>query len=572
MKKRVISILIAIVLIFSCTSVTALAAGSNSLSDQLKDYFDNYDPISSLRNVASAVGFKDAYHAVSANGEPVTLSISDLVNDINTILRYAKNYEIKYQWYTYDSLQKNAKAVANATGVSMKTAPFNSTGLQYYFCKICIYQKLGIIKLKTAEYSTPLYVVGYTGLPVIYINTPDSRGITSNKNWMDGATIDIVGGPNEDYDLDTQTIRIKGRGNSSWTSSTKGSYTIKFDSKQDIFGIGKDKTWALIGNFGDKSLLRNWFAAALDQKVFDDGTEWNVTQKHVELVINGDYRGDFTLATTIRLGDNRIDVADISKEIKKDRNKDGIIDYFDAGFVVEVNELQDEKYNFSTSIAHVPFSLSDPDLDDDSGANEAIYQHIKSVVQNAENVLYSKNFADKDSGYASVLDVDSFVDYYLLKELSKDQDGCFNRSLYMYFEPKDGKLHIASSWDFDLAFGNTQNEDANNPEGFRCDRGWYARLFEDPDFAEKVAARWAEIRPTLMQVLKTEIPRQADSISASAKMNFAKWPELGMWTFPASTGWWARWTYQSEVDYLMRWTSKRIAWLDGALSSRAGIS
>lgn len=344
----------------------------------------------------------------------------------------------------------------------------------------------------------------------------------------------------------------------------------KFDKKQDLFGIGKDKTWALIGNFADKSLLRNWLAAELDQKVYDNGKEFNVTQLHVDLIINGDYRGAYTLATTIRLCDKRIDVPDISDEITKDKNEDGVIDFYDAGFVIEVDERFGDPYNFVTKHG-VPICLSDPDLDEYADSNEAIYQHVKNVVQTAEDALYSNDFADPDIGYAKYIDVESFIDYYLLKELSKDTDGSFKLSTYIYYQPKDGKLHMGSSWDYDIAFGNCgSSNDCNEPEGFHCNARWYARLLQDPAFAAKVAERWNETRPLLMDVMENSLPSQADAIRTSAQLNFIKWPVLGLYTWPGPKNFFLRWTYQSEVDYLTSWTMERIQWLDGAYNAMLG--
>jgi len=569
MIKRILSITLAVVILICSMSSSVFAASSTGLSgiDKLIDKLNNITFGDLGRTFAETTGFKDNYHVVSANGESVTISMGDLANSITNTLQNSKKFRTSYQWYSCTEKLTDLHKINGATSSTLQTYAFTTTGFQYYVCKVTISQKVGLVYINVRTVCTPVYTVCYSGLPVIYVNTANGEYISSKETWLEGASLSIKGASQEDYCLSEQTIRIKGRGNSSWDTSSKCGYTIKFDSKQDLFGIGADKTWALVGNFSDKSLLRNWFASELDKKAFDDGSEWNVTHKPVELVLNGEYRGQFTLATTVRLGDNRIDVADITKEIKKDRNKDGVKDYYDAGFVVELNNRLDESHNFVSEIAGVGFSLSDPDLDDYADNNDAIFNHIRGVVQNAENVLYSENFSDSETGYASVIDVDSFIDYYLLEELAKNQDGNFKKSTFLYYEPKDGKLHMASGWDFDIAFGNSSHEECVDTEGFQINERWYARLLEDPAFASAVANRWFEVRGKVLDVLNTDLQAQVNAISTSAQLNFMKWPVLGNWSWPSPSGWVLRRTYQSEVDYLTEWTTERISWLDGAFSS-----
>lgn len=571
MKKRIISLLLVVLMLAGCCGSFALADSSISAKfDKLVEALEELGWGGAARTLAEITGFEDVHHVISPNGESVTLKTDPLSDDIAKILKGIGKYKIEYQWYSYDAASKSVKAIDGAVNTVLKTDAMDDTGMSYYFYQVKVYQKLIFsYYLKTAVYSIP-YVVAYTGLPTVYVNTPDSQRIMSDEEWIEGADIQIIGGPDCDYNLDPTGIRIKGRGNASWRNSSKNGYTVKFDKKQDLFGIGKDKTWALVGNFADKALLRNWLAAGLDKNVFDDGSEWNVTQRHVDLVINGEYRGTYTVATTIRIGDNRVDIPDISDEITKDRNKDGVIDFYDAGFVVEVNHTLDEAYNFNTAIAGVPISLSDPDLDEYAENNEAIYQHIKGVVQTAENALYSTNFTDPENGYAKYIDVDSFIDHYLIQELSKNSDGHFNRSVYIYYQPKDGKLHVASSWDFDIAFGNNHSHDCDLTEGFWCNKSWYARMFEDPAFVEKLVARWNEASPLVESFVRNELQQQADAIRLSAGLNFMKWPILGIYIEPVPRDFYTRWTYQAEVDYLTNWTLERVQWLDTAYNAMLG--
>ena len=67
---------------------------------------------------------------------------------------------------------------------------------------------------------TRVYQVAYTGIPVVYIETPDGKAISNHNSWLEGATITIDGN-GTDYDsLEKTPIRIKGRGNSTWIFPT----------------------------------------------------------------------------------------------------------------------------------------------------------------------------------------------------------------------------------------------------------------------------------------------------------------------------------------------------------------
>lgn len=568
MTKKFLAMLLTVIMIISCCSMVAFAESSDSnfISQGISDMHENTSLWygSAARTLKEITGYKDTLHIISPCDGEKGMSIA-LVACAEQGYE-SKLFQTNYQWYSCTgTLYQNAKKIDGANEKTFNTNEFNEPGSYRFFCKKSICNKLFGKDIPFLVTLSPVFEVEYTGLPTVYVNTPDGKLVNSNTEWTQDASIQIFGGLDEQFNLDTTTIRIKGRGSSSWNESSKNGYTFKFDKKQNLFGLGKDKTWALIGNFADKTLLRNWLAAELDENVYDDGSEWNVQHISVDLVMNGEYRGNYTLATTVRLGDNRVDVPDISDTIKKDANGDGEINFYDAGFMVEVNTRQDETYNFITTQGNT-FSLSDPDLDEPADSNEAIYQHIVNVVQTAEDALYSENFTDAESGYAKYIDVDSFVDYYLLKELAKDVDGNFRLSTYIYYQPKDGKLHMASCWDFDISFGNVNYRDCDKYTGLYCRDGWYARLFEDPAFAAKVAEKWNASKPELLNILNNELPAQADKISVSATANFERWPILGVYTWPAPAGYLGRQTYNSELNYLMNWTNNRITYLDSVFN------
>jgi spore coat protein CotH len=216
----------------------------------------------------------------------------------------------------------------------------------------------------------------------------------------------------------------------------------------------------------------------------------------------------------------------------------------------------------------IPFSLKDPDDYSD-------WTKIQDYLNEVEDVLYGNNFEDDTEGWRKYLDEDSFIDWYLVNEVAKNNDACWHSSVYMYFNPKDGKIHMGPLWDFDIGFGNIDYNGCDQYEGFWIkNSGWYSRLFQDSGFVTAVKNRWSETKSDLEALGSTEsssvvtsVSEMADNLKTDAEVNFNVWTILGTYVWPNAAGYEERTTYQSEVDYLTLWLKNRIAWLDDAIGS-----
>ena len=83
------------------------------------------------------------------------------------------------------------------------------------------------------------------------------------------------------------------------------------------------------------------------------------------------------------------------------------------------------------------------------------YNYIKDWITEFENVLKSSTFSNPTQGYQKYIDVDSFVDWYLINEITKNQDARNYSSIYLNVIPGE-KIKMGPLWDFDLAFGNVE--------------------------------------------------------------------------------------------------------------------
>ena len=106
----------------------------------------------------------------------------------------------------------------------------------------------GTFWLQAQEY------VQQTDLPTIYIETEGGRPIVSKEDYVDAVLHYVDSNGVKTYDA----LGVRGRGNSTWNLEKKP-YRIKFAEKQEFMGSkrAKAKSWTLLANFADKTLLRN---------------------------------------------------------------------------------------------------------------------------------------------------------------------------------------------------------------------------------------------------------------------------------------------------------------------------
>ena len=489
----------------------------------------------------AAIGQRDGIVCISENngdgrGKPVTLTVGFTGDG---------DRDYSYQWFSCsDENKSNAARIEGATEKTYTTGYLGEIGkVYYYYCEIT--GKEGLVK-RTKE--TKVYYVCCTGLPTLIINTSDNVEII-NKTDKIPATIRFVSAT---QDLESEST-IKGRGNASWDYFPKRSYTIKLDKKTAFGSLPKSKKWALVSNYNDKTLLRNWFASFMDNSVLDSDSNWNPSYLHVDCILNGEYIGNYTLVEQIRIDDNRLNLPDISKQA----------DPADGGFILEVNWRMDEAYNFISDHG-VTFSLKDPDLEDlDAGQAEAVFSYIRSVINYAESVLYSGNYDQ----FASCFDILSFVDWYIVNEIAKTWDGRFRTSVYMYYDPADSLIHMGPDWDYDDSWGGSDSYDRLSTDGFYLnDCAWYSQLFKCPDFVSALKDRWNDRKAAIIDSVN-HLQTMSETIAVSADLNFKKWDILGTRAFTAAPGYRKRKTYQSEIDFMKNWIIERINWLDPAINS-----
>ena len=164
--------------------------------------------------------------------------------------------------------------------------------------------------------------------------------------------------------------------------------------------------------------------------------------------------------------------------------------------------------------------MKHPDPEEPTELTQERKAYIKSYITTVSNALYGSNFKDPENGYAKYLDVDSFIDYWIVFEVMTNHELGNPGSVFMH-KDKNGKLTAGPCWDFDwgvLTFDTT----GGDRRLINRHAIWYDRLFQDPAFLQKTRDRIRELLPQL-QTIPDYIDECEALLSESAKLNFKMW-------------------------------------------------
>lgn len=366
-----------------------------------------------------------------------------------------------------------------------------------------------------------------TDLPAIYIETFDGAGITSKEtykycrlHYVDEA------GTVTSYD----SVSIRGRGNSTW-SLAKKPYRIKFHEKEKFLGKGyaKCKSWTLLANAGDKTMMRNAVTSAMGEFCAAQHPEggkkslpFNPAAKFTDLVLNGTYLGTYQISDQVDVRPHRVNITEQDVPATASSNITG-------GYLLEVDGFRDGN-SFNTSIYSVPVRIHYPD-EDEIAARQSTY--IKSHLTRFEKALSSANFTDPQTGYRAYVDSASLVDWYICTEVSANIDGFY--STYFYKEQGDDRLYWGPLWDYDIAYDNdwrvtweqglsTTANSMMTDIAYNGSKTWVNRMWEDPWFKRCVHTRYkALLEAGLVNYMHHKVDSLQSLLMQSQKKNYEKW-------------------------------------------------
>ena len=421
----------------------------------------------------------------------------------------------------------------------------------------------------------------YSNLPIVKINTlgqtiPDEPKIMAKMQVINNASgINYFNETVYEYDGD---IGIEIRGNTAQMFDKK-SYTVETrladgeNNNVPLLGFPIENDWVFHGPYSDKSLMRNALAYHIGNAM---GKGWHPRTRFVELEINNEYSGVFLAVEKIKIDKNRVDIAKLKpEEISGDQ--------LTGGYIISIDRDQEGSWNSPfmgrTGSVDIPFSYVDPKYDELTVEQR---NYIREYITDFEYALDGATYKDPLIGYRAYIDVISFIDYFIITELSKDLDG-YRVSVFFHKDKdsKGGRLTMTPFWDYNLCFGNANFFDAGNTSGW-ASTGigagdwyeipfWWDKFRTDPYFETLLKRRWQTLRQNEISAesLNNYIDSVATTLADPQARNFEKFNILNTHVWPNN---YVGGTYENEVDYLKSWINDRLVWIDAQIDNISPIS
>lgn len=383
-----------------------------------------------------------------------------------------------------------------------------------------------------------------TVLPRVTITTASGADPIDTETYLDAA-VTING--SQPF---SGAAQVRGRGNTTWTDSSKKPWRIKLGAAAGLLGMPAERDWVLLANSFDPTKIRT--AVAFEVGARSPGLAWTPRMRFVELTMNGTYRGIYQLGEHVEISvPNKMNVVKAS-------GTTGLT--LTGAYSMEIDKRGVESGDPGFTTAHgMAIAYDDPD-----GTTPAQATYIQQWITDFEAALFGASWLDPATGYARFIDMPSFVDWYIVNELlaNLDSNGYSSIKLLKTRDTADtpGRLFLGPLWDFDQSAGNnsfgaaqsatapwvTASTDGGNHPGFT----WITRMLGDPAFFAMLVSRWATLRASLTagDSIFAVIDRLTDRLAYAVARDQRKWSTTN--NVPALS------------DAMKDWLNARIAWLN----------
>ena len=396
-----------------------------------------------------------------------------------------------------------------------------------------------------------------TNIPTIYIDTEGAESITSKTNYINATMVYVSGTDTVRY----EDMKIRGRGNSTWGLAKKP-YRIKFNESTKFLGKGyaKNKSWTLLANHGDKSLLRNAVTSKMGEFL---GLPFNPAARFVDLVLNGTYLGNYQISDHVNVDNKRVEIFEQDYFADDTSNITG-------GYLLEIDGFATGEPVYFRTGRNLMVTVKSPDED---YINTAQIDYIRNYLNEFEGRLFNSSFTDSLTGYRPMIDSATVVPWYIATELSANVDGFW--STYIYKEQDDPKIYFGPLWDYDIAYNNC-NRTGDVTYASMIDKGfgdglakvWAKQLIRDPWFNKAVNDAWEmKTAEGLEACLHHYIDSMAALINESQRLNYSRYSidsrvynEIYLYS-----------TYDEYINQLKEFITDHALFLTTLFAGRAGV-
>lgn len=555
----------------TCATATVIPSIPYQAIGNTSTAVDNY--FTSCQDVGNGGGGKDLVYEYTNGASDIYLTIS--------LCQAITDYDC--QVYVYQGNCTGTPVGCQEDGCQSPAygSPYNSTIVAHLFLANTTYYIVvdGYNAASSGNYQLNIFEsIGInppaaTNIPLILIDTygdqiVDEPKIITNLKIIDNG----VGALNHPNDVPTNYngyagVEIRGSYSASLPQKPYGIETWDVNSNNNnvsLLGMPIENDWILLPNYNDKTFLRNVLAFDLFTKMGHYAPRTQLT----EVVVNNIYQGVYVFTEKIKRDNNRVDIAKLDLD-------DNAGDSLTGGYIFKVdywNNSNSWSANYDNPNypgSPVRFVYDEPDVADITVQQKG---YIQNSVEAFEDALWGPNFTDPVLGYRSHIDVQSFIDYFIVNEFSRNVDG-FKKSR-RFHKDKDSKnpLIVAGPvWDFDWAYKDLETAYSNGAGWMHSytgasdvtPPGWYIRLIQDTIFANELACKYFTYRQTFLDktVLFAYIDSLALVLDGPQGRHFERWPILGVNVGTPEIGTQPT-SYAGEITKFKTWISDRIDWLD----------
>lgn len=435
----------------------------------------------------------------------------------------------------------------------------------------------GMVIFSTKNQATPPTPFTSSNLPIVIINTGGQTIMDEPKVTVDMGVIyngaGMTNNVTDPYNNYNGKIAIEFRGSSSQSFPQKsyGFTTVDasgLDFNTYLLGMPPEHDWILYAPYTDKTLVRN----VLTYRLANEMGLYAPRTRFCELVIDGAYQGVYVLMEKIKRDDKRVDISKLNPG-------DITGDQLTGGYIVKIDKTTGNggggwysSYVSPNNSNYPYFQYHYPESDDITSEQE---DYIQTHFNNFEDTLSAPFYADPLAGYSKFINVNSFIDFLIINEISRNVDG-YRLSSFFYKDRDStgGKIVAGPVWDFNLAWWNADYCEGYNTSGWAyqfpqyCGWDgyqppfWWDRLLQDANFTNKLRCRWNYLRSDLLSTsrLNTIVDGYVDTLTFAQARHFTEWSILGSYVWPNPSP--IASTFTGEITNLKQWISGRTTWLD----------
>ena len=428
------------------------------------------------------------------------------------------------------------------------------------------------LRIGSKEYA--LNVFQSAALPSVFIQTESGSldKIHADKQYKEPASFTLLADGALQLDRAPLT-HIKGRGHSTWRDAEKKPYNVKFAEKTGLLGMGAAKNWALLADTAALSRYKEPLAMEL---AAGSSLAYTPGSRHVDLYINGEYRGLYRVSEKVEVGKQRLNIFDLNEANEKANPDKPLSEYpeirsaadgsadsaeylnpndrrwfalpngpaeYAKGYLLELSDEPDEESAFCTDRGQL-VSLATPKY-----ATQKQADYIADLYQRAEDALFSEDGYNADGEYyADFFDPESFADAYILREFMMDYDAGVSSTFF--FKPTEADVFYAGPlWDFEgsmpaglVSFGVDFSEPgwwwangcphisavfekkgaAYYPKSLWGMPSFFAAMYRHEDFRAVVQSRWNALSGRITEGLR-QLSETKQRLAGSELMDALRW-------------------------------------------------